>query len=1089
MFFQRAQSPHPSRLGGIQIFSDSEGRFLLFPVIRSRSGPSHILAAVKTLSPPLTAPELGTALLALWDRWEGTPCWEELPPELTEVPFWKGTARSYRAFFRAHRLIVAAFGHPNPGDISLAYWPRHLENNSWGVVKGQVELQVRLDRELPDLPRKIGMAARQLLAAAELTDPTMPATGNNRRYCFYLSYIIENKKIFLGGRTFMAHPTYGLNELREMFLKFFETKEHLRLPSFSLIPQNDASLLLINSGMAPMKPWFTGEEEPPRHRVCTCQKCIRTGDIENIGKTARHGTYFEMLGNFSFGDYFKRDAIHWAWEFLTSPEWVGLEPDRLYPSVFAGNETTPADDEAFAIWRDEIGIPEDRIFKFGKEDNFWEHGSGPCGPCSEIYYDRGPEWGCGKPGCTVGCDCDRYIEVWNVVFSQFDNDGEGHYTELKQKNIDTGMGLERLACVSQNVASLFDVDTVMNITNKVSEITGAKYEQSDKIDVSLRVITDHIRSATFMICDGVLPSNEGRGYVLRRLLRRAARHGKLLGVNHPFLYEVCDTVVHENEGHYPELRERQAYITKVIRTEEENFAKTLDAGMKIYDDMLSAHKAQGETVFSGADAFKLYDTYGFPIDLTVEMAEEAGMTVDQEGFKALMEEQKVRARKAREALGDLGWAGIEFGKDMPATEFVGYDRSSEQGRVLALVADGELRDELAQGVEGILVLDQTPFYAEMGGQVGDHGTIQGPNGTFQVTDVQKNKGGKFMHSGKVVSGTLSVGETVTASIDVERRKAIMRAHSATHLLDAALKKVLGDHVHQAGSLVEPDRLRFDFTHFEGITPEQLAQIDKLVNDAILEGYPVATEVLPIEEAKKKGAVAMFGEKYGDIVRVVEMGDFSMEFCGGTHLDNTAKAGPFRIKSEGSVASGVRRIEATVGRLSLDTMNRNQELLFHAAQVLKTTPGELAAKAEQQAAEMKELRHELEKFKSEASLGEARQFLTAAKNVGGLKVLTAIRNGMDANALRQMGDFLRDKAPDVVAVLASANGEKITFLAVCGPEAVKRGIKAGDLVKSVCAICGGKGGGKPDSAMGGGSDLLKLDDALATVDDFVAEKLK
>ncbi|CAN3971243.1 methionine--tRNA ligase, partial [Dysosmobacter welbionis] len=684
-----------------------EGRFLLFPVIRSRSGPSHILAAVKTLSPPLTAPELGTALLALWDRWEGTPCWEELPPELTAVPFWKGTARSYRAFFRAHRLIVAAFGHPNPGDISLAYWPRHLENNIWGVVKGQVELQVRLDRELPDLPRKIGMAARQLLAAAELTDPTMPATGNNRRYCFYLSYIIENKKIFLGGRTFMAHPTYGLNELREMFLKFFETKEHLRLPSFSLIPQNDASLLLINSGMAPMKPWFTGEEEPPRHRVCTCQKCIRTGDIENIGKTARHGTYFEMLGNFSFGDYFKRDAIHWAWEFLTSPEWVGLEPDRLYPSVFAGNETTPADDEAFAIWRDEIGIPEDRIFKFGKEYNFWEHGSGPCGPCSEIYYDRGPEWGCGKPGCTVGCDCDRYIEVWNVVFSQFDNDGEGHYTELKQKNIDTGMGLERLACVSQNVASLFDVDTVMNITNKVSEITGAKYEQSDKIDVSLRVITDHIRSATFMICDGVLPSNEGRGYVLRRLLRRAARHGKLLGVNHPFLYEVCDTVVHENEGHYPELRERQAYITKVIRTEEENFAKTLDAGMKIYDDMLSAHKAQGETVFSGADAFKLYDTYGFPIDLTVEMAEEAGMTVDQEGFKALMEEQKVRARKAREALGDLGWAGIEFGKDMPATEFVGYDRSSEQGRVLALVADGELRDELAQGVEGILVLDQT----------------------------------------------------------------------------------------------------------------------------------------------------------------------------------------------------------------------------------------------------------------------------------------------------------------------------------------------------------------------------------------------
>ena len=886
----------------------------------------------------------------------------------------------------------------------------------------------------------------------------------------------------------MAHPTYGLNELREMFLKFFETKEHLRLPSFSLIPQNDASLLLINSGMAPMKPWFTGEEEPPRHRVCTCQKCIRTGDIENIGKTARHGTYFEMLGNFSFGDYFKRDAIHWAWEFLTSPEWVGLEPDRLYPSVFAGNETTPADDEAFAIWRDEIGIPEDRIFKFGKEDNFWEHGSGPCGPCSEIYYDRGPEWGCGKPGCTVGCDCDRYIEVWNVVFSQFDNDGEGHYTELKQKNIDTGMGLERLACVSQNVASLFDVDTVMNITNKVSEITGAKYEQSDKIDVSLRVITDHIRSATFMICDGVLPSNEGRGYVLRRLLRRAARHGKLLGVDHPFLYEVCDTVVHENEGHYPELRERQAYITKVIRTEEENFAKTLDAGMKIYDDMLSAHKAQGETVFSGADAFKLYDTYGFPIDLTVEMAEEAGMTVDQEGFKALMEEQKVRARKAREALGDLGWAGIEFGKDMPATEFVGYDRSSEQGRVLALVADGELRDELAQGVEGILVLDQTPFYAEMGGQVGDHGTIQGPNGTFQVTDVQKNKGGKFMHSGKVVSGTLSVGETVTASIDVERRRAIMRAHSATHLLDAALKKVLGDHVHQAGSLVEPDRLRFDFTHFEAITPEQLAQIDKLVNDAILEGYPVATEVLPIEEAKKKGAVAMFGEKYGDIVRVVEMGDFSMEFCGGTHLDNTAKVGVFHIDSEFSVASGVRRIEATTGLKSLETMNRAQSLLFETAAVLKAKPAELREKAEQNMAELREMRHTVEKFQAREAAGETERFLMGGHDLGELKVLTATLPNADAAKLRQMGDMLRDKQPNVVAVLSAVNDGKITFLAVCGKEAVSKGVKAGDIIKNVTAICGGKGGGKPDSAMGGGNDLLKLDDALAKVDDLVAEKL-
>ena len=879
----------------------------------------------------------------------------------------------------------------------------------------------------------------------------------------------------------MSHPYHGLNELREMFLSYFESKGHLRLPSFSLIPPaNDKSLLLINSGMAPMKTWFTGEEEPPRHRVCTCQKCIRTGDIENIGKTDRHGTYFEMLGNFSFGDYFKKEAIPFCWEFLTKV--VGLEEDRLYPSIYLD------DDEAFEIWNKDIGIPAERIFRFGKEDNFWEHGSGPCGPCSEVYYDRGPEHGCGKPGCTVGCDCDRYIEVWNNVFSQFDNDGQGNYSELKQKNIDTGMGLERLACVCQNVNSLFDVDTVMNITNKVSEITGAHYGESHAKDVSLRVITDHIRSAVFMICDGVLPSNEGRGYVLRRLLRRAARHGKLLGINHAFLYEVVDTVIHENECAYPDLREKQAYITKVIRTEEENFARTIDGGMKIYDEMLAAHKAAGETVFSGADAFKLYDTYGFPVDLTVEMAQEAGMSVDRDGFDKMMEEQRVRARKAREALGDLGWAGIEFGKEMPATTFLGYDHDEAQGKVLAIVAEGELRDEVAAGAEATLVLDQTPFYAEMGGQVADHGVIRCDGGVLEVKDVQKNKGGKFLHSGLVTEGVLKVGDTVTATIDTERRKAIRRAHSATHLLDAALKKVLGDHVHQAGSLVEPDRLRFDFTHFEAITPEQLTEIDRLVNDAILEGYSVVTEELPIDEAKAKGAVAVFGEKYGETVRVVEMGDFSMELCGGTHLDNTAKAGTFRIKSEGSIASGVRRIEATVGKLSLEVMNHNQELLFRAAQVFKTSPGELAAKAEQQAAELKSTRQALEKFKAEASLGEARQFLTAAKDVGGLKVLTVHRDGMDAGALRQMGDFLRDKEAGVVAVLSSVNGGKITFLAVCGKEAVARGVKAGDLVKTVCAVCGGKGGGKPDSAMGGGSDLLKLDDALAAVDDFVAEKL-
>ena len=882
----------------------------------------------------------------------------------------------------------------------------------------------------------------------------------------------------------MSNPKpFGVNELREMFLSFFESKGHLRLPSFSLIPQNDASLLLINSGMAPMKPWFTGEQEPPRRRVTTCQKCIRTGDIENIGKTARHGTYFEMLGNFSFGDYFKREAITWCWEFLTSPEWVGLDPNRLYPSIYQD------DDEAFEIWNKEIGIPAERIFRFGKADNFWEHGSGPCGPCSEVYYDRGEEYGCGKPGCTVGCDCDRYMEVWNNVFSQFNNDGEGHYAELIQKNIDTGMGLERLACVCQNVNSLFDTDTVMNITNKVSEITGAHYGQSESRDVSLRIITDHIRSATMMICDGVLPSNEGRGYVLRRLLRRAARHGKLLGVNDPFLYRVCDTVIEVNATAYPDLVEKQSYITKVIRVEEENFAKTIDSGLKIFSDMLAQHKAKGETVFSGEDTFKLYDTYGFPIDLTSEMAQDEGLTVDEAGFRAFMEEQKVRARKAREALGDLGWAGIEFGKELPETEFVGYDHNAiDDAKVLAMVVENVQAEEMMSGVEGIVVLDRTPFYAEMGGQVGDHGTITLGEAVFTVHDVQKNKGGKYMHYGKLTGGVLKVGDTVTAAIDVERRQAIRRAHSATHLLDAALKKVLGDHVHQAGSLVEPDRIRFDFTHFEGITAEELAQVDKLVNDAILNGYPVITEELPIEEAKRKGAVAMFGEKYGDVVRVVEMGDFSMEFCGGTHLDNTAKVGTFRIKSEGSVASGVRRIEATVGKLTLEAMNHNQQLIFQAAQILKTNPADLVAKLEQQVADLKAARQAIEQYKSKEAAGEADRILFGAHDVGPLKVITATVPDADGNRLRQMGDAIKDKAANVVAVLAAVNGGKITFVAACGKEAVGLGIKAGDIIKQVSAIAGGSGGGKPDSAMGGGKDPLMVDNALAMVDNVVSMKL-
>ena len=889
----------------------------------------------------------------------------------------------------------------------------------------------------------------------------------------------------------MAHKAYGLNELREMFLKFFETKGHLRLPSFSLVPQNDKSILLINAGMTPMKPWFKGEEEPPRRRVTTCQKCIRTGDIENVGKTARHGTYFEMLGNFSFGDYFKNEAIHWAWEFLTSPEWVGLDPSRLYPSVFAGNETTPADDEAYRIWNEEIGVPKDHIFKFGKEDNFWEHGSGPCGPCSEIYYDRGENYGCGKPGCTVGCDCDRYMEVWNVVFSQFNNDGQGHYTELVQKNIDTGMGLERLAVVCQDVDSLFDVDTVMNITNKVTEITGASYGQSHEKDVSLRVITDHIRSATFMICDGVLPSNEGRGYVLRRLLRRAARHGKLLGVNEPFLYKVCDTVVHENEGHYPELRERQAYITKVIRVEEENFNKTIDAGLRIYNSMIEEHKAKGETVFSGADAFKLYDTYGFPIDLTIEMAGDEGMTVDQEGFQELMEEQRIRARKAREALGDLAWAGIDLGlDDATPTTFTGYDgKLTAEGKILAIVTDGEPCSSIRQGEEGIVVLDQTPFYAEMGGQAPDEGTITLGENVFTVTNVQKDKAGKYLHHGKMTAGSLSVEDTVVGTVDQERREAISRAHSATHLLQAALQKVLGDHVHQAGSLNTPDHIRFDFTHFSAITEEEIKEITEFVNDAILEGLPITTKVMSIEEAKKEGAMALFGEKYGDSVRVVSMGDVSKELCGGTHLTNTAKIGSFTVISEGSVASGVRRIEALVGKENLRLAAANTFQLRKAASVMKTTPQEVLTRLDQVVREGKELRQQLDQMQSKLLASDAERFLYAAKKVEGLNVITTTLSSMSAGALRKIGDMLREKDESVVAVLSSVSDEKITFNAVCGKKAVAAGIKAGDLIRTVTAITGGSGGGKPDSAMGGGKDPLMLDNALAVVDNFVSEHVK
>ena len=881
----------------------------------------------------------------------------------------------------------------------------------------------------------------------------------------------------------MSNPKpYGVNELREMFLSYFETKEHLRLPSFSLIPQNDKSLLLINSGMAPMKPYFKGEVEPPRRRVCTCQKCIRTGDIENIGKTARHGTYFEMLGNFSFGDYFKREAIAWSWEFLTQV--VGLDENRLFPSIYENDE------EAFEIWNKEIGIAPERIFRFGKKDNFWEHGAGPCGPCSEIYYDRGEKYGCGKPDCTVGCDCDRYMEVWNNVFSQFDNDGNNNYTELSQKNIDTGMGLERLAVVCQDVNSLFDVDTVMNITNKVTELTGASYGVSVKMDVSLRVITDHIRASTFMIADGVLPSNEGRGYVLRRLLRRAARHGKLLGTNDPFLFKVVETVVQENECHYTYLRERAEYITRIVKIEEESFGKTIDTGMGLFNEMMAKHKAEGKTVFSGADAFLLADTYGFPIDLTVEMVADEDMTIDMKEFTRLREEQRVRAREARKALGDLGWAGIDLGKDMPETQFVGYTEDIAEAKILAVVSEEELQQAVGEGAEAIVVLDKTPMYAEMGGQVADHGVIETAVGKFEVNNVQKNKGGKYMHYGKVISGVLNVGDDVTVAIDEDRRKAIMRAHSATHLLQKALQKVLGDHVHQAGSFVDEDHLRFDFTHYAAMTAEEIAAVEAMVQEQVLMGHGVDIREMPIAEAKELGAAALFSEKYGDVVRVVNMGGWSIELCGGTHLNNTAKIGPFRITSEASVASGVRRIEAITGEAYLKDAAKSRQMLSEVCSVVKVKkPEELENKLNAQLEEIKALKKEIEAYKAKEAAGAVDQLLAGAATVGSVKVLTVKLPGADAGKLRQMGDVLKDKDASVVAVLASAGEDKVTFLAVCGKDAVKAGVKAGDIVKNVCAVCGGKGGGKPDSAMGGGKDASKMDEALKGVAAFVATLIK
>ena len=875
----------------------------------------------------------------------------------------------------------------------------------------------------------------------------------------------------------------GLNEIREKFLEFFESKGHLRLPSFSLIPQGDKSLLLINSGMAPLKPYFTGEQEPPRRRVTTCQKCIRTGDIENVGKTARHGTFFEMLGNFSFGDYFKEEAITWSWEFLTKV--MEIPEDRLYPSIYEN------DDEAFEIWNKKIGVPADRIFRFGKEDNFWEHGSGPCGPCSEIYFDRGEKYGCGKPGCTVGCDCDRYMEVWNNVFSQFNNDGHGHYTDLIQKNIDTGMGLERLAVVMQDVDSLFDVDTVKNITNHVSKISGKTYGESYKTDVSLRVITDHIRSTVMMICDGVIPSNEGRGYVLRRLLRRAARHGKLLGINEPFLYKVCDTVIHESGGAYPALIEKQEYIRKVIQVEEERFDATVDAGLSILHDMIEKAKNAGSKELPAADAFKLHDTYGFPIDLTIEILEEQGMSTDRDGFDALIQEQKERSREDRKRMGDLGWASEDLGLDKSLkTEFCGYTELEAEGNVLALVSEGESIDAVRAGSKVTVVLDKTPFYAEMGGQVPDYGTMSHGECEIEITNVQKSGDGRmYLHSGVVKSGVVSRGDTLVCKVDKERRQAICRSHTATHLLQEALREVLGSHVEQAGSYTDADHVRFDFTHFAAMTPEEIAKVESIVNNTILAGLEVRTDEMPIEEAKKLGAMALFGEKYGDIVRVVRAGDFSIEFCGGTHLDNTAKAGMFKIISEASVAAGVRRIEALTGRKFLEMVEERQKTLNDAAAALKTTPNDLVQRADQVVEEVRSLTRNVDSLNGKIAEMKLSELLGAAQDVNGVSVIVAKLDDTP-EVMRSIGDILKERNANGVAVLATVTGKsKIQLLCVAGKDAIKAGAHAGKIIKEVAKLCGGGGGGRPDSASAGGKKPEKLDEALQAVASVVAGIVK
>ena len=877
---------------------------------------------------------------------------------------------------------------------------------------------------------------------------------------------------------------YGVNELRRMFLEFFESKGHLAMKSFSLVPHNDNSLLLINSGMAPLKPYFTGQEIPPRRRVTTCQKCIRTGDIENIGKTARHGTFFEMLGNFSFGDYFKDEAIHWSWEFLT--EVVGLEKDRLYPSVYLD------DDEAFDIWNKEIGVPAEKIFRFGKEDNFWEHGAGPCGPCSEIYYDRGEKYGCGKPGCTVGCECDRYIEVWNNVFTQFENDGHGNYTELKQKNIDTGMGLERLAVVVQDVDSLFTVDTNKALLDEVCALAHTEYQADHKKDVSLRIIADHVKSCTFMISDGIMPSNEGRGYVLRRLIRRAARHGRLLGIEGRFMPELSKTVIELSKDGYPELEEKKAMILKVLAEEEEKFNKTIDQGLAILADMEGEMSAKNETVLSGENAFKLYDTYGFPLDLTIEILEEKNLTVDEEGFQAAMKEQREKARKARKTTNYMG-ADVTVYQSIPAeitSKFVGYDRLSHESKITVLTTDTEIVEALTDGQRGTVIVEETPFYGTMGGQCGDTGVITGANnGVFVVDDTIHLQGGKIGHVGHMTSGMLAAGETVTLKVNETSRRSTEKNHSATHLLQKALRTVLGEHVEQAGSLVTPDRLRFDFTHFSAMTPEEIKKVEALVNEKIQETLDVVTQEMSLDEAKKTGAMALFGEKYGEKVRVVKMGDFSTELCGGTHVAHTGTIHAFKILSEAGIAAGVRRIEALTGDGLMRYYENLEQELVEAAKTAKTTPADLKNKIESMLEEIKALHAENDKLKSKLANESLGDVMDQVRDVNGVKVLAAKVTDVDMNGLRTLGDQLKDKLGEGVIVLASVQGDKVNLMVTATDEAQKKGAHAGNLVKAIAGLVGGGGGGRPNMAQAGGKNPAGVDAALEKAYETAAEQIQ